>query len=183
MFRLGVRIWQPRLNSLSTGALDGSVVLYFKNSLLLSGNLCRQSMSVEVSVRNMSTCALASVFSVWQRIKQRSHPADWHSQILYRTRLSLVSTVCSVHSVNRFVQQGTWTFFFRLIYSHRSPTMTSKTAAFVGHWRCTRWKCGIIVQKQLVTKRKVVQAEQYYQHIERIRGVSLATMRCYINRH
>lgn len=71
LFRLGVRIWPPRLNSLSTGALDGSGVLYLRKRFLMCGNLCRQSMFLEASVRNMSTSARASVFSEGWESKQK----------------------------------------------------------------------------------------------------------------
>jgi len=90
---------------------DGSVVLYFKNSFLLSGNLYRQSMSVEVPVRNMTTCALASVFSVGRESKQKS--SFWLA--LTETLPDSAGLYCLLHSVNRFVQQGTCAFSFHFI--------------------------------------------------------------------
>ena len=41
-FRLGVKIWPPRLNNRSTGTLDGSAVLYYKYSFCVTGYLLRQ---------------------------------------------------------------------------------------------------------------------------------------------
>jgi len=47
LLRFGVRTRLPRLNSLSTGALEGIVVLYRKNSFLTVGYFCKHSRDRE----------------------------------------------------------------------------------------------------------------------------------------
>jgi len=47
----------------ATGALEGNAVLYFRNRLLTTGNLCRDSVSLEVSVKYTSTSVLAFILS------------------------------------------------------------------------------------------------------------------------
>ena len=41
LLRFGVSTRLPRLNSLSTGALEGRIVLNFRNSLFIFGCLCK----------------------------------------------------------------------------------------------------------------------------------------------
>ena len=104
LFRLGTKIWPPKLNSLSTGALDGRVVLYFRNNFSIVGNFLRHSMSRDASLRYMSTSTTASLASRVSvpKLKKSSSDGGWLADAWLSPETSS-SNVCCCSWTTRYV--------------------------------------------------------------------------------